>query len=129
MRIVVLVSVLLLVSHTASSAPDAAKPNVRTITAFIALDRARYEAQIDETLRLLDAAKAEFTRRGYQTQTVRIVTQPFAELVKGLNEADALAFLRAFDELPARRGFMPNVGPAMLHDTDDAASMHLLAQE
>jgi hypothetical protein len=36
--------------------------------------------------------------RGYETQTVRIVTQPFAELVKGLNDKDALAFLRALDD-------------------------------
>ena len=36
---------------------------------------------------VLNAAKAEFAKRGYQTQTVRIVTQPLAELVKGLGEA------------------------------------------
>jgi uncharacterized protein (UPF0210 family) len=56
------------------------------------------------------------------------VTQPFAELVKGLNDKDALAFLRALDELSEKKGFSPNVGPAMLHDTDDPAAMRLLAQ-
>lgn len=44
---------------------------------------------------MLDAAKADFARRGYETQTVRIVTQPFAELIKGLSDDDALAFLKA----------------------------------
>jgi uncharacterized protein len=117
-----------LVSTTANAAPDAAKPKVRTVTAFVQLDRARYEAQILETMKVLNAAKAEFAQRGYETQTVRIVTQPFAELVKGLNEKDALAFLRALDDLSQKQGFMPNVGPAMLHDTDDPAAMRLLAQ-
>jgi uncharacterized protein (UPF0210 family) len=101
---------------------------VRAITAFVSLDRARYETQIDETMKVLNAVKAEFAKRGYETQTLRIVTQPLAELVKGLNDKDALAFLRAFDELSEKRGFNPNVGPAMLHDTDDPASMRLLAQ-
>ena len=117
-----------LTSTAANSAPDAAKPNVRTVTAFVNIDRSRYEAQVDEAMKVLDAAKAEFSKRGYATQTVRIVTQPLAELVEGLNDQDALAFLRAFDDLSAKRGFMPNVGPAMMRDSDDPASMHLLAQ-
>lgn len=124
----VVVSLAALASATANAAPNAAKPNVRTVTAFIHLDRARYEAQIDDTMKVLNAAKAEFAKRGYETQTVRIVTQPFAELVKGLNDKDALAFLRALDDLSVKQGFMPNVGPAMLHDTDDPAAMRLLEQ-
>ena len=44
------------------------------------------------------------------------MTQPFAELVKGLNDKHALAFLRALDDLSVKRGFMPNVGPAMLRN-------------
>src|SRR5258705_9737400 len=82
----------------AHAAPDAAKPNVRAITAFVRLDRSSYEKQIDEAMQVLNAAKAEFAKRGYQTQTVRIVTQPFAELVKGLSDKDALTFLRSLDD-------------------------------
>lgn len=126
-RLLALVACSLAVS-AAHPAPDAAKPNVRAITAFVRLDRADYEKQVDEAMTVLNAAKAEFTRRGYQTQTVRIVTQPLAELVKGLNEADALALLKSFDELSVKKGFMPNVGPAMLHDSDDPATMRLLAK-
>ena len=77
---------------------------------------------------MLLAAKNEFAKRGYETQTLRIVTQPFAELVKGLSDAQALTFLRSLDDLSQKDGFMPNVGPAMLHDTDNPAAMHLLAQ-
>ena len=117
-----------LASTSAHSAPDATKPNVRAITAFVKLDRARYAAQIDETLKVLNAAKAEFAKRGYETQTVRIVTQPFAELVKGLSEKDALTFLSSLDALSQSKGFAGNVGPAMVHDSDDPASMLLLAK-
>jgi uncharacterized protein (UPF0210 family) len=130
MRSFALVAVLLtsLASATANAAPDSTKPNVRAITAFVRLDRSHYEAQIADTMKVLNAAKAEFAKRGYNTQTVRIVTQPFAELVKGLNDKDALTFLRALDDLSQKLGFAPNVGPAMLHDTDDPAAMRLLAQ-
>jgi uncharacterized protein (UPF0210 family) len=117
-----------LASTAAHAAPDASKPKVRAITAFVRLDRSTYEKQIDEAMEVLNAAKAEFAKRGYETQTVRIVTQPFAELVNGLGDQEALAFLRSLDDLSQKDGFMPNVGPAMLHDTDDPAAMHLLAQ-
>jgi len=128
MRWLSLLVVSLFAMSTANSAPDAAKPNVRAITAFVNLDRARYEAQIDETLKVLNAAKSEFAKRGYETQTVRIVTQPFADLVKGLSDKDAMTFLSALDALSQSKGFAGNVGPAMLHDSDDPASMRLLAQ-
>lgn len=128
MKRLLTVFVCLLSTSAAHAAPDAAKPNVRAITAFVRLDRANYEKQVDEAMSVLNAAKAEFAKRGYQTQTVRIVTQPLAELVKGLDETQALAFLKSFDELSVKKGFMPNVGPAMLHDADDPATMRLLAK-
>jgi uncharacterized protein (UPF0210 family) len=124
-----LIAILLsLFAISAAPAADAANPNVRAITAFVRLDRATYEKQIDEAMAVLDAAKAQFARRGYETQTVRIVTQPFAELIQGLSGPDALAFLKKLDDLSQVKGFMPNVGPAMLHDSDDPAAMQLLAQ-
>jgi uncharacterized protein (UPF0210 family) len=76
----------------------------------------------------LQAAKGEFGKRGYDVETVRIVTQPLAELVAGQSEGDALKFLKAFDDLSAKEGFLPNIGPAMLSDADDPRTMHLLAQ-
>jgi len=124
-----LIAVLLCtLAAAAVHAADVAKPKVRAIAAFVRLDRSTYEKQIDEAMTMLDSAKAEFAQRGYETQTVRIVTQPFAELVKGLPERDALAYLKALDELAGKDGFAANVGPAMLHDADDPAAMRLLAQ-
>jgi uncharacterized protein (UPF0210 family) len=126
-----LIAVILLcalASFSAHAAADASRPKVRTITAFVRLDRSNYAEQIEDAMRVLNAAKSEFARRGYETQTVRIVTQPFAELVRGLADKEALSFLRALDDLSQKDGFMPNVGPAMLHDADDPAPMRLLAQ-
>jgi uncharacterized protein len=114
---------LVAVAHAETSA---SKPNVRAITAFVRIDRSNYEQKVDEALKILNAAKGEFKKRGYETQTVRIVTQPFAELVNGLSEKDALAFLKSFDDLSQKRGFAPNVGPVMMRDTDDPAPMRLL---
>jgi uncharacterized protein (UPF0210 family) len=108
------------------AASDSAKPKVRAITAFVRVDRSGYEKQIEDAMTVLNAAKADFASRGYETQTLRIVTQPFAELVRGLSDKEALSFLQSLDDLSQKDGFMPNVGPAMLHDTDDPAAMHLL---
>ena len=127
-RLIATVLLCTLASAVAYAAAGAAKPKVRAITAFVRLDRSSYEKQIHDAMTILNAAKEDFARRGYETQTVRIVTQPFAELVNGLSEQDALSFLRSLDDLSQKYGFMPNVGPAMLHDTDDSARMHLLAQ-
>jgi uncharacterized protein (UPF0210 family) len=110
-----------------SSAPAASSnPKVRAITGFVRLDRTTYQKQIADALVVLRRAKAEFESSGYEVETVRLTTQPLAELVAGLSEEQALAFLAQLDELSVKEHFLLNVGPAMLHDTDDPAAMHLL---
>jgi uncharacterized protein (UPF0210 family) len=103
-------------------------PKVRAITGFVRLDRSSYQRQIAETLTVLRQAQVEFNKRGYEVESLRIVTQPVAELVSGQSDAEALAFLKALDELSVKENFLPNVGPAMLRDTDDPRAMRLLAQ-
>jgi uncharacterized protein (UPF0210 family) len=106
----------------------ATNPKVRAITAFVRLDHDNYQKQIQDTLAVLEKAKAAFVSSGYEVETVRITTQPLAELVAGMPEDKALAFLRAFDDLSVKNNFIPNVGPAMMRDTDDPATMHLMEQ-
>jgi uncharacterized protein len=116
---------------TAASRPAAAQssnPKVRAITAFVRLDPANYQKQIDDAVAVLDKAKAEFSSSGYEVETIRITTQPLAELVAGMSEDKALEFLRELDSLSVKDNFIPNVGPAMLRDSDDPATMHLLEQ-
>ena len=128
MRVLLCVVVAGFCLNAAAAPPHYTLPKVRAITAFVRLDRATYEKQIADALAVLNAAKSEFGKRGYDVQTVRIVTQPLAELVHGQSDSEALAFLKTLDDLSQKDGFMPDVGPAMLHDTDDPAAMHLLAQ-
>jgi uncharacterized protein len=111
----------------AAQADSDGKPKVRAITAFIRLDRAHYTPQVAATLAVLRDAKREFAQRGYEVESLRIVTQPLAELVQGQSDAEALAFLKALDDLSVKENFLPNVGPAMLRDADDSHPMQLLA--
>ncbi len=127
----IFLAVVLVVSVQAaaqtSSAPTASSnPKIRAITGFVRLDRATYQKQIADALVVLRRVKAEFESSGYEVETVRLTTQPLAELVAGMSEEQALAFLARLDELSLKEKFLPNVGPGMLHDTDDPATMHLL---
>jgi uncharacterized protein (UPF0210 family) len=119
----------LLAFHGASASAQAgSKPQVRAITGFVRLERTTYAQQVKDTLAVLRNAKGQFEAQGYQVETVRIVTQPLAELVEGLSDAEALKFLKGFDDLAAKENFTPNVGPGMMRDSDDPRTMHLLAQ-
>ena len=104
------------------------KPKVRAITAFVRIERPTYARQITEALAAIRAAKGEFEKQGYQVETLRIVTQPLAELVSGLSDAEALAFLKTLDDLSVKESFLPSVGPGMMRDADDPHTMHVLAQ-
>jgi uncharacterized protein len=121
------VCALALLASPLAPAADLGKPKVRAITAFVRLEPATYQAQIQEALVVLRAAQAQFTKEGYETQTLRIVTQPLAELVAGKSEQQALDYLKTLDDLAAREDFTPNVGPAMMADADDPKTMRLLA--
>ena len=114
------------VAQSGSAAGASSNPKVRAITGFVRLDRATYRKQITDALVVLRRVKAGFESSGYEVQSVRLTTQPLAELVSGLSEEQALAFLAQLDELSVKENFLPNVGPAMLHDSDDPAAMHLL---
>ena len=121
--IVVLSAVVL-----ASEEPAAPKPTIRAVTAFIRLDRPHYKEQIQDTLEFLRQAKAAFTKKGYEVETIRITTQPFPEYTKDLSPEQALAFLRDYDSLAVKEGFDASIGPAMMTDADDPRETDLLAR-
>jgi uncharacterized protein len=115
-----------LAAQSGSTPAAASNPKVRAITAFVQLDRATCEKQIAEALVVLRKAKSEFESAGYQVETLRLTTQPLAELVAGLTEEQGLGFLGRLDQLSVKEDFLPNVGPAMMNDSDDQGTMHLL---
>jgi uncharacterized protein len=130
MRRIAVAIVIFVAMHLAaqtSSAPIASpNPKVRAITGFVRLGRATYPNQIADALVVLRRVKAEFESSGYAVETLRLTTQPLAELVSGMSEEQALGFLKQLDELSVKENFLPNVGPAMLHDSDDPATIHVL---
>ena len=110
----------------AAQTPAPAKPKVRAITAFVRLDAKNYQHQLADALTVLHKTEAEFKTAGYEVETIRFTTQPLAELTAGMSEDQALAFLGQLDQLAVKEKVDANIGPAMLHDTDDPATMHLL---
>src|SRR3954453_5846625 len=125
LRLRLFVTVLLLgLAATAQST----KPKVRAITGFVRLERSNYQQQIADTLVVLREAKKQFEAAGYEVETVRITTQPLAQLVNGIGDPEALAFLKTLDELSVKENFLPNVGPAMMRDDDDPRTVRLLEQ-
>ena len=124
-------AILLIVSIQVSAQPSSnqatsSNPKVRAITGFVRLDRDSFQKQLVDTLTVLRNVKSEFESSGYEVQSLRVTTQPLAELVAGMSEDQALNFLKELDQLSVKENFIPNVGPGMLHETDDPATMHLL---
>ncbi len=111
-----------------ASSGQAQPAKIRTITAFVQIDPQNYRQQIHDTLNFLRAAKQEYAAAGYQVETIRITTQPFPSIVNAMSRNEALSFFRELDKLAQQEGFTPDIGPAMLRDSDDPAQADLLAQ-
>jgi hypothetical protein len=101
------------------------RPRVRTITAFVRLSDP-FEPQIDEALKVLRQAKvrvrAARLRSSNHTHRDAAARGTRAWQDRGVRR---LTYLKRFDDLSAKESFMPNVGPAMLKDSDDPGTMHL----
>src|SRR3979490_2807494 len=106
--------------------PD--RPKIRAITAFINLDRAQYQEQVADALKMLKRAQTIFESRGYQVQTIRIATQPFPEYAKGLTTEQAVAFFKEYDALAAKEKFAASIGPSILTTPPGDKHTDLLAE-
>ena len=119
-------ALLLVLSSVFAVAQD--KPKVRAITAFVRITPADYESKTADALKMLRGAKAAYEQHGYTVESIRITTNPYPQIVKGMSQSDALAFLQKFDALAQRENFDPNIGPALMHDSDAMESVELLKQ-
>ena len=104
------------------------KPKVRALTAFVQIERSHYQEQVQQALIMLRLGKAAFENGGYEVQTLRITTQPFPQYTRGMSKPEVLAFFEAFDDLAKKESFIPNIGPALLRDTDDSNQVELLGE-
>ena len=116
-----------LLAQQKTAAPSPTRPKIRTITAFLNLDRAQVQQQIADALQMLRRAKTIFESRGYEVQTIRIATQPFPEYTKGLTPQQTIAFFKDLDALAEKEKFAPGIGPAMLNADDPESQADLLA--
>jgi uncharacterized protein len=110
------------------AAEDPDKPKIRAITAFVILDRAQYQPQIADAVKMLKYARTVFESRGFEVQTIRISTQPFAQYTKGLTTEQALALFRNYDAVAEQDKFDASIGPAMWNADDSEAQADLLAE-
>lgn len=109
-------------------AADAPKPKVRAITGFITIDGKSYRSQIEETVKFLSRVREAIQAAGYNVQGIRVSTQPFPEYTRGVSRADALNLLHGINDLAAKLGFAPNIGPAMSRDADRTEPVDLLTE-
>jgi uncharacterized protein (UPF0210 family) len=109
-------------------AADSPKPKIRAITGFITIDAKSYPSQIAEAVKFLSQVRDAVTSVGYDVAGIRISTQPFPEYTRGLSRADALQVLHGIGDLAASLRFAPNIGPAMLTDSDETAPVDLLTE-
>lgn len=115
-------------SQTQVQSNQSTQPKIRALTAFVRLDRANYQSQVADALKMLRAARDTFTKAGYTVETIRITTQSFPEYTRGLSDEQALQFFRDFDRLAQQEDFTPDIGAAMTKDSDDPKEADLLAR-
>lgn len=106
----------------------AANPPVRALTAFVDLEPTRYEQQLAETASRLRQAQTLLERGGFNVQTLRITTQPFARYVAGMSRERSLAVLTRLGKLAKDQGVLLNIGPAALDDHPDPQALALLEE-
>jgi len=104
------------------------KPRIRTITAFVRIEPSEPRSQIEPAVSMLRQAKAAFEKGGYEVQTIRITTQPFAQYVSDRSAAEALELFKNLDELSKKDSFLLNIGPLTPIDLRNAARVELLSQ-
>src|SRR5260370_28327960 len=93
-RLVVLFIAILLTTAgvpVSTAQQPASRPKVRTVTAFVRLDRATYKEQVTRALNMLRSAKAEFSKAGYEVETIHITSQTFPEIHKRPSADPALS--------------------------------------
>lgn len=112
----------------AQQIPLAPKPKVRTITAFVNVDRSRYQIDFSEAVSFLHKAEITFEQAGYTVQTLRIATQPFHEYTTGVSRDELLRFFKNLDALAQQEKIIISVGPAYLSGEDGELQATLLAE-
>lgn len=111
-----------------AAAEEIQKPKIRTITAFVHLDRLQYQKQLGGAVVFLRQAKAAYEGAGYEVQTLRVATQPFPEYTGDLTGQLLVDWMKELDQYAGAQGILISIGPAMQSDRDDPREAQLLAR-
>src|SRR5437867_1695062 len=122
----ILLAVLFLAYATAASGE--VRPRIRAVTAYIEIDRTNYADKIADAQRFLATAKTVLNQGGFEGGGGRITTQPFPQYIKGMKDAEAVAFIRKLHDAAVKGSSNLNIGPAMVRDNDDPAPAALLVE-
>lgn len=86
---------------------------IRSITGFVAPQRGLNGAQLEPLARLAQEATTAYTKAGYEVQTTRLATTPFAQWIKPLTQSRAVEAAVAAEAEIAKHGFgYISLGPA-----------------
>jgi uncharacterized protein len=107
--------------------PEPPKTKIRTITAFVRIDRSSYQIQMDEAVKFLEIARTTFESRDFRVESLRIATQPFPEYTRGMSRDEALQFFKNLDGIVQNDNVILSIGPAYLSGKDGDAQADLLA--
>jgi uncharacterized protein len=105
---------------------------IRTITAGVSLSSLSDTVTINNTIAFLKKSRAGYTQKGYEVQTVRIVTQNIYEYLGNKSWKEAIPYLKVIDKIAQREGVSLSIGellPPDQYKSDIAAWVVELVQE
>jgi uncharacterized protein len=105
---------------------------IRTITAGVSLSNLSDTTTILNAIAFLKKSKAEYVSKGYEVQTLRIVTQNAYEYLGSRTYQDAIPYLKAIDKIAVREGISLSIGellPANQYKSDIASWVVTLINE
>ncbi len=114
-------------AQEATPVPAAPKPKIRTITAFVTLDRTRYQIDLSDAVDFLHKAQLSFEHSGYTVETLRIATQPFPEYTNGMTHDEVIRFFKNLDGIAQQDKIRIAIGPAYIGGDDGDIQAALLA--
>jgi len=102
----------------AGATPAASRPRVRTITAGLRLTDRRDMHRVESALGFLKRGKRAFEEAGYEVETLRIATDPWAAVDSKQRETLA-SDLQTLDRLVTESGAVASIGPVLIENRAD----------
>jgi uncharacterized protein len=89
---------------------------IRTVTAGVSLSNLSDTVTINKTIAFLKKTKAEYTQKGYDVQTLRIVTQNIYGYLGGKSYKEAISYLKVIDQIAVREDIAVSIGEILPPD-------------